>query len=108
MTIGGSRVVSRSLIGDISNIASVVVSMVLDMLDSAIREQDTVAALHIALAIVSLVSINVGATVVIMHAISVMIGVRGLLVVRCGGMVDRSWGRSMIDRWQDWDKPTIS
>ena len=106
MTIGGSRVVSRSLIGDISNIASVVVSMVLDMLDSAIREQDTVAPLHIALAIVSLVSIYVGATVVIMHAIRVMIGVGGLLIVRCGGMGDRS--RSVIDRWQDWDKPTIS
>ena len=99
---------SRPLISDISNISSVVVGMVLHMLDSPIRQQDTVAALHIAIAVISLVGINVGPAVVIMDSILVMVGVWGLLVVRCWGMVNRSRGRGVVDRRQDWHKPSIT
>ena len=68
------------LVCNISNITIVVVSMVLDMLDSSIRK-NTVAALNITLAIISLVSINVGATVVIMNTILIVIGVTWFLVM---------------------------
>ena len=75
------RVLSCCLVCNISNITIVVVSVVLDMLDSSIRKKNAVAALNITLAIISLVSINVGATVVIMNTILIVIGVSWFLVM---------------------------
>ena len=77
-----------SLIGDISDVASMVISMILDMLDTTIRKQNTVAALHITMTISSLASVKVTSAVVVMDPVLVGVGVGGLLVDR-GVVVDR-------------------
>ena len=67
------RMVSSSFICDISNISIVVVSMVLDMLDTSIWKQNTVTSLYIAIAISCLSSIKICSTVVIMDTVLVTV-----------------------------------
>ena len=77
-----------SLIGDISDVASMVISMILDMLDTTIRQQNTVAALNITMTISSLASVKVTSAVIAMDPVLVGVGVGGLLVDG-GVVVDR-------------------
>ena len=72
--------VSRAFIRDISDVSGVVVSMILDVLDTAIRQQNTVAPLHITVTVASLASVKVAAAVVVVDPVLVGVGVRGLLV----------------------------
>merc|ERR1719384_1589024 len=73
-----------SLIGDISNIAIVVVRGVLDSLDTAIRESNRVRSLYISCSISSLSGIEVGVGVVISN--SVLVGVGLLSLISRGSM----------------------
>ena len=92
---GGGRVLSLSVVGDLGNVAVVVVDMVVDVLDPAVGKSNGVRALTLAGAIVRLSSVEVGVGVVIGDGI--LVGVGGDLigvhldrgsVVGGGGVVD--------------------
>merc|ERR1719312_747431 len=88
MDHGGIRVDSSSLIGDISNIAFIAISLVVDMLGTAIRKSNRVGSSSIASTITSLSSVESSLGVVISN--SVGIGVRrGLIRVSWLSMVGR-------------------
>jgi len=106
-------IVSSSLIGHLRLVSIVVVSGVLDMLDTAIRKLDRVGATD-NIAIRSLSSPEVCLTVIISHSILIGVGLRGvffLVVDRFRFMVDRFWCmvgrfRFMVDRfWCGVDRP---
>ena len=81
--------VSRAFIRDISDVSGVVVSVILDVLNTTIRQQNTVAPLHIAVTITSLASVKVAAAVVVVDPVLVGVGVRGLLVHGRGHVMNR-------------------
>jgi len=112
--IGGSlRVLSLSVIGDLGNIAVVVVDVVVDVLDPAIGKSNGIRTLTLAGAIIGLSSVEVGLGVVVSDG--VLVGVGGDLigvhldrgsVVGGGGVVDNRGsvdnrggmvGRGMVD-----------
>jgi len=106
----GVRVDSSAVIGDISNIASIAISLVSNMLGTAIRKSNRVRSLSIASTITSLGSVEVGVGVVISYGIGVGVG-RGLIRVGRGvisrgsvdnrGMVGRGGmdNRGSVDNW---------
>jgi len=107
----GIRVDSSSLIGDISNIAFIAISLVVDMLGTAIRKSNGVRSGSIAIAITSLGSIESSIGVVISNSVGVSVR-RGFIriswlsmvgrgVVDNRGMVSRSSvdNRGMVDNW---------
>merc|ERR1719347_293320 len=83
----GIRVDSSSIIGDISNIASIAISLVSNMLGTAIRKSNRVRSLGISSTITSLSSVEVGVGVVISYSVGV--GVGGGLIRVGRGMVSR-------------------
>ena len=89
----------NTFIGDISNITTITISMVVDILDTTIRKSNSVGSFNITISISSFSSIVVSTRVVIMH--SILIGVRrwNLLVhwscMDYRGMVGRG---SMVHR----------
>ena len=99
-------IVSSSLIGHLRLVSIVVVSSVLDMLDTAIRKLDRVGATD-NIAIRCLSSPEVCLTVIISHSILIGVGLRRvffLVVDRFRLMVDRFWCmvgrfRFMVDRF---------
>merc|ERR1719312_2302471 len=106
----GVGVDSSSIIGHISNIASIAISLVSNMLGTAIGKSNRVGSLGIASTITSLSSVEVGVGVVVSYGVGVgvgggLIGVgRGMVSrgsVDNGGSVDNrgvvSWG-SVVDR----------
>jgi len=92
---GGGRVLSLSVVGDLGNVAVVVVDVVVDVLDPAVGKSNGVRALTLAGAVIGLSSVEVGVGVVVSD--SVLVGVGGDLigvhldrgsVVGRGGVVD--------------------
>jgi len=71
---GGSSIVGLSLIGHISNIAIIVVGMVLDVLDPAVRKVDRVLAINNTGAIIVLSLLEGSSGVVISNSICVGVG----------------------------------
>merc|ERR1719232_2201671 len=71
---GGSSIVGLSLIGHISNIAIIVVGMVLDMLDPAVRKVDRVLAINNTSTIVVLSLLEGSSGVVISNSVCVGVG----------------------------------
>jgi len=119
----GIRVDSSSLIGDISNIAFIAISLVVDMLGTAIRESNGVRSGSISSTITGLSSVESSLGVVISNSVGVgvrrgLIGISWLSMVSRGvvdnrgvvsgssvdnrGVVD-NWGvvgrGSMVDNW---------
>ena len=94
-----SSILRDTIISDISNISSIIISMVTDTLSAAIRKSNRVGSFHITISISRFSSIVVSTRVVIMHSILVSVGGWHLLVHRgCmdyRGMVHRG---SMIYR----------
>jgi len=119
---GSLGVDSSSFIGDISNISLISISLVANMLDTAIRKSNRVRSLSIASTITSLSSVESSLGVVISNSIGIGVGRR---LIRVGwlsialhhrGMVGRgsvhhrgmiSWGsmdnRGMVDNWSSMD-----
>merc|ERR1719507_1406089 len=92
---GGGRVLGLSGVGDLGDVAVVVVDMVVDVLDPAVGKSNGVRTLTLAGAIVGLSSVEVGVGVVVSDG--VLVGVGGDLigvhldrgsVVGGGGVVD--------------------
>merc|ERR1712106_760386 len=83
----GRWVDSRSIIGNISNISSITISLVVNMLGTAIRKSNRVRSLSISVTITSLSSVEVGVGVVIGNSVSV--SVRGGLIGICRGVISR-------------------
>merc|ERR1719317_241708 len=105
----GIWVDSSSIIGHISNIASIAISLVSNMLDTTIRKSNGIRSLSIASTITCFGSVEVGVGVVISYSIGVGIGGGHIWVGRgfiSGSSVDNrgmvSWGsvdnRGMVSR----------
>merc|ERR1719318_98078 len=90
----GLRVGSSSFIGDISNISFIAISLVVNMLGTAIRKSNRVGSCSIASTITSLSSVECSLGVVISNSVSVGVGRRNIRV---------SWlsmiGRGSMDNW---------
>merc|ERR1719412_3034034 len=87
------RIGSISLVGDISNIAIVATSGVLDVLGPAVRKSNRVGALDIAVVITSLSSVEGSLGVVVSNSVLEGVGLGGLVIgngVVGGGMVGGS------------------
>jgi len=107
----GIRVDSSSLIGNISNIAFIAISLVVDMLGTAVRESNGVRSGSIAITITSLSSVECSIGVVISNSVGVsvrrrLIGISRLSMVGRGmvdnrGMVSGSSvdNRGVVDNW---------
>ena len=93
--VGMDRVMSSTLVSHVSDISVVMVGVVLDVLNSAVREENTVAPLNIPVTVGSLSSVEVGPAVLVVDAVVVAVGMRSLLVDR--GVVDR-WRRGVVSR----------
>ena len=87
-------VMGSTLVSHVSDIAVVMVGVVLDMLDTAVREENTVAPLNIPVTVSSLSSVEVCSAVLVVDAVLVAVGMRSLLVDR--SVVDRG----VVDRWR--------
>merc|ERR1712128_318496 len=91
-------IVRFSIIGNISNISIIIIGMVVDMLDTAIRKVDRVGAFYNTGTIIGLSLVEGSTRVVISNSIGVGVG-RGLSIVRLGistnSMVSNNW--SMVD-----------
>merc|ERR1719431_147330 len=99
MGVGGSvGVDSLAVVSDLGDVAGVVVHVVVDVLDPAVREGHRVGALSLACAITGLGGVEVGLGVVVSDG--VVVGVGGDLVgVHLGGVVGRGgMGNSMDSR----------
>ena len=91
---GGGRVLGLSVIGDLGDVAVVVVDVVVDVLDPAVGKSNGVRTLTLAGAIVGLSSVEVGVGVVVSDG--VLVGVGGDLI---GVHLSNSVGnRGMISR----------
>ena len=94
----GIWVDSSSIIGDISNIASIAISLVSNMLDTTIRKSNGIRSLSIASTITCFGSVEVGVGVVISYSIGVGVGGGHIRVGR--GFISRgsmnNWG--MVSR----------
>merc|ERR1719431_808826 len=99
MGVGGSvGVDSLAVVSDLGDVAGVVVHVVVDVLDPAVREGHRVGALGLACAVAGLGGVEVGLGVVVGDG--VVVGVGGDLVgVHLGGVVGRGgMGNSMDSR----------
>merc|ERR1711892_1450808 len=89
---------SNTIIGNISNISIIIIGMVVDMLNTAIRKVDRVGAFYNTGTIIGLSLVEGSTRVVISNSIGVGVG-RGLSIVRLGistnSMVSNNW--SMVD-----------
>merc|ERR1719430_2731013 len=89
---------SNTIISDISNIAIIIIGMILDMLDTAIRKVDRVGTFYNTSTIIGLSLVEGSTRVVISNSIGVRVG-RGLSKVRLdiasNSMVSNNWG--MVD-----------
>merc|ERR1719420_2637829 len=89
---------SNTIISDISNITIIIIGMILDMLDTAIRKVDRVGTFYNTSTIIGLSLVEGSTRVVISNSIGVRVG-RGLSKVRLGissnSMVSNNWG--MVD-----------
>ena len=99
---GGSRgigldlgVSSNTLISDLSNVAVVVVSSVLHMLDPSIGKSNRVGSKHIAIGISRLSSVEGSLGVVILDPVLVGVGHPWLSSISRLGGISRSWGRGI-------------
>jgi len=94
----GIWVDSSSIIGDISNIASIAISLVSNMLDTTIRKSNGIRSLSIASTITCLSSVEVGIGVVISYSIGVGVGGGHIRVGR--GFISRGSmnNRGMVSR----------
>jgi len=94
----GIWVDSSSIIGDISNIASIAISLVSNMLDTTIRKSNGIRSLSIASTITCLGSVEVGVGVVISYSIGVGVGGGHIRVGR--GFISRGSvdNRGMVSR----------
>jgi len=100
----GIWVDSSSFIGNISNIASIAISLVGNMLGTAIRKSNRVRSLSIASTITGLSSVEVGVGVVISNSVGVSVG--GWLIRVSRGMISRGGmdyrgmvSRGSMDNW---------
>merc|ERR1712106_90751 len=93
-----SGIVRFALIGNIGNISIIIIGMVVDMLDTAIRKVDRVGAFYNTGTIIGLSLVEGSTRAVISNSIGVGVG-RGLSIVRLGistnSMVSNNW--SMVD-----------
>ena len=89
---GGGRVLGLSVIGDLGDIAVVVVDVVVDVLDPAVGKSNGVGTLTLAGAIVGLSSVEVGVGVVVSDG--VLVGVGGDLIGVSLGLVGGGRGVS--------------
>merc|ERR1739838_1029173 len=88
---------SNALIGNIGNITIIIIGMVVDMLDTAIRKVDRVGAFYNTGTIIRLSLVEGSTRVVISNSIGVGVG-RGLSIVRLGistNSMSNNW--SMVD-----------
>merc|ERR1719266_2314461 len=85
----GIRVDSSSFIGNISNIAFIAISLVVDMLGTAVRESNGVRSGSIAITITSLSSVESSVGVVISNSVGVGVR-RGLIRISWLSMI--GWG----------------
>merc|ERR1712124_134500 len=89
---------SNTIISDISNITIIIIGMIVDMLDTAIRKVDRVGTFYNTSTIIGLSLVEGSTRVVISNSIGVRVG-RGLSKVRLGistnSMVSNNWG--MVD-----------
>ena len=84
---GSSGIMGLSLIGHISDIAIIVIGVVLDMLDPAIGKSDRVGSLSVASTVRGLRGLEVGLGVVISHSIGVGVGGDHIRLSMVGGGV---------------------
>ena len=91
---GGGRVLSLSLISDLSDVAVVVIDVVVDVLDPAVRKSNGVRTLPLASSIIRLSSVEVGVGVVVSDGVLVGVG-RDLIGVHLSNSVGN---RGMISR----------
>ena len=104
VVLGGSGVVSLSIIGDISHKALVAIGVVADMLDTSIRKVDRVGSLHIARSVAALASAEHSLGVVVGYGVVVGVG-RHFISICWFRMVGRCLvGRSMVcwDSFNNW------
>merc|ERR1712224_1164438 len=89
---------SNTIISDISNITIIIIGMIVDMLDTAIRKVDRVGTFYNTSTIIGLSLVEGSTRVVISNSIGVRVR-RGLSKVRLGistnSMVSNNWG--MVD-----------
>ena len=93
---GGGGVLSLSLISDLSNVAVVVIDVVVDVLDPAVRKSNGVRTLPLASSIIRLSSVEVGVGVVVSDGVLVGVG-RDLIGVHLSNSVGNGVGNS-VDR----------
>merc|ERR1712095_189507 len=90
--------VSNTIISHISNITIIIIGMIVDMLDTAIRKVDRVGTFYNTSTIIGLSLVEGSTRVVISNSIGVRVG-RGLSKVRLGistnSMTNNNWG--MVD-----------
>ena len=91
---GGGGVLSLSLISDLSDVAVVVIDVVVDVLDPAVRKSNGVRTLPLASSIIRLSSVEVGVGVVVSDGVLVGVG-RYLIGVHLSNSVGN---RGMISR----------
>ena len=91
-----SSILSFSLIGHISNISIIVISVILDMLDATIRKVDRVRSINNTSSIIRFSLVEGSTRVVISNSISVTVG-GGLSKVRLGITSGMSNNWSMVD-----------
>ena len=107
VVLGGSGVVSLSIVGDISHKALVAIGVVADMLDASIRKVDRVGSLHIARSVAALASAEHSLGVVVGYGVVVGVG-RDFISICWFRMVGRFCrcvvGRSMVcwDSFNNW------
>merc|ERR1719430_2860631 len=86
---------SNTIISDISNITIIIIGMIVDMLDTAIRKVDRVGTFYNTSTIIGLNLVEGSTRVVISNSIGVRVG-RGLSKVRLGissnSIVSNNWG----------------
>lgn len=91
-----NRVVGDSLVLYVGDETVVVISMILDVLGPAVREQDGIAAFNVAGGVSNLSSIEIGSTVLIVDSVLVTVWLGFLFVlyrvVVGGGMMDNRGG----------------
>ena len=88
---GGGRVLGLSVIGDLGNVAVVVVDVVVDVLDPAVRKSNGVRTLPLASSIIRLSSVEVGVGVVVSDGVLVGVG-RDLIGVHLSNSVGNRLG----------------
>merc|ERR1719228_1777477 len=98
-----SSILRNSLIRNISNISSIIINMVVNILGTSIRKSNSVGSFNITITISSLPSIVVSTRIVIMHSVLIAVGSWYILVdwsMICRSCMDN---RSMMNNWSMMD-----